>query len=298
MLRTIATLMMLMLLSGVHASDESLRDEALAALGAGEMERAATLYSKLVKADRDDGEAHYRLATAEMALGKLKKAEKHFIRARELGFQAQGADYRLARIDALRGDADKAIAKLHALGDAGFGLIQMVEGNADFAALEDNDDYQAAVTKIRGNRYPCLVDPRHHAFDFWIGEWDVYNGGQLAGWNSIQPILGHCALFEQWTGGGGGVGKSFNYYDPGHDHWRQIWIADSGSFIEFTGEARDGGIYYTATTRNPADGTETLHRFNFSQNDDGSVRQHWMQSTDGGENWNSVWDAKYVRKAM
>jgi hypothetical protein len=67
----------------------------------------------------------------------------------------------------------------------------------------------------------------------------------------------------------GTFGKSFNYYDPGRDHWRQIWIGDSGSFIEFTGEARDGGIFFTAETNNPAD---------------------------GGETWQSIWDGRYERK--
>ena len=296
MTRFLPMLISLFLATAALADEHGLRDQAAAALAAGDNEQAAKLYRQLVRADRDDGEAHYRYAMAQMELGKLKQAAKHFERAKELAYQPQAADLRLARIHALRGEDEEAIAKLQQIGEAGFQGIAFVENEADFKSLQGNDGYAAAIATIRANRYPCLEDERHHAFDFWIGEWDVYWNGQLAGSNSIQPIMGHCALFEQWTSGNGGIGKSFNYYDPAHDHWRQIWISDSGSFIEFTGEARDGGIFYTATTLNPTTAAETLHRFNFTPNDDGSVRQHWMQSTDGGENWNTVWDGRYVRK--
>ena len=77
----------------------------------------------------------------------------------------------------------------------------------------------AAETPER--QFPCENDSRHHAFDFWIGEWTVTVNGQYAGSNSIKPILGHCTLFEQWQGAGGFEGKSFNYYDPAADNWRQ-----------------------------------------------------------------------------
>ena len=32
-------------------------------------------------------------------------------------------------------------------------------------------------------------DEKSHQFDFWIGEWEVYSGEQLAGHNRIEPIL-------------------------------------------------------------------------------------------------------------
>jgi hypothetical protein len=42
----------------------------------------------------------------------------------------------------------------------------------------------------------CSEDEKSHQFDFWIGEWDVYSQEQLAGTNSIRPILGGCVLQE------------------------------------------------------------------------------------------------------
>ena len=171
-----------------------------------------------------------------------------------------------------------------------------MENQTDYDGIKDEPRFKAAMQSIRSARFPCTADERHHAFDFWIGEWNVTNNGQFAGTNNIQPILGHCTIFEQWESSTGGFGKSFNYYDPGHDHWRQIWISDSGTIIEFTGKARDGGIFYTAETVNPVDGSKTLHKFEFTQIDNGAVRQYWEISTDDGENWQAVWDGRYERK--
>ena len=118
--------------------------------------------------------------------------------------------------------------------------------------------WQCAPTVI-----PARPIPTRTRFDFWIGEWDVFVGGQLVGSNSIKPILNHCALSEEWASAGGGFGRSYNYYDTGTRTWNQVWISDSGSFVEFEGEARDGGMFYTAETINPADGSVTQHKFLF-----------------------------------
>lgn len=159
-----------------------------------------------------------------------------------------------------------------------------------------NAEEDAAEAGVPTTRFPCSTDERHRAFDFWIGEWEVTANGQLAGNNRITPILGHCVIFEEWTSINGNEGKSFNYYDPGHDHWRQIWVGDTGTFIEFTGQARDGGIFYTAETVNRADGSRTLHKFEFTQLDNGIVRQFWQTSTDDGKTYATIWDGHYSRK--
>jgi len=103
-------------------------------------------------------------------------------------------------------------------------------------------------------------------------------------------------IFEEWESASGSNGKSFNYYDPGYDHWRQIWIGDSGSIIEFTGKARDGGIFYTAETVDPADRSVTLHKFEFTRHENSDVRQFWQTSTDGGETYSTIWDGRYAPK--
>ena len=38
------------------------------------------------------------------------------------------------------------------------------------------------------------------------------------------------------------------------------------------------------------------NRIRFTNNPDGSVRQTWDQSADGGKTWKAVFDGKYVRR--
>jgi len=246
----------------------------------------------------DDGSLHYQLGSLLMDNdGDLSEAAGDFLRAAELQFQPLGGAYRLSRIYARQGNGSQALEQLEILAAGGFGQIGLLDGEADFDNIRNDARFIAAAEKIRSTRFPCVNDARYHDFDFWIGEWTVTQNGQFAGDSSVQPLLGECTIFEQWTGGSGSEGKSFNYYDPGYDHWRQIWISDSGTFIEFTGEARDGGIFFTAETTDPADGSVTLHKFEFTQLDGGIVRQYWETSTDGGMTWSAIWDGRYERKA-
>ncbi|HNP65023.1 MAG TPA: hypothetical protein PKH39_13890 [Woeseiaceae bacterium] len=280
-----------------EADIDGLRAEANIAVNAGETDVAVAKLRQLLDLAPDDGSAHYQLGTLIMdSNGELFDAIRHFERAQELKFQPLGVAYRLSRIYARMGNKEKALEQMDALASGGFNLPGYFENQPDYDSIRQDAGFIDAVEAVRAARFPCEADERHHAFDFWIGEWTVTVGGTFAGTNSIQPILGHCALLEQWESAAGTSGKSYNYYDPGYDHWRQIWISDSGSFIEFTGVARDGGIFYTAETINPADDSTTLHKFEFTQIGNGVVRQFWQTSSDNGETWTPIWDAKYARR--
>jgi tetratricopeptide (TPR) repeat protein len=265
---------------------------------AAEFNAAAEKLQQVLEITPDDGASHYQLGVLLMDNdGDAVDAATHFERAAELQFQPLGAAYRLSRLYARSGNIPGALSQIEILSDGGFGQINLLEDESDYDSIRGHPRFEAALIGIRAARFPCAADERHHAFDFWIGKWTVTQNGQFAGTNNIQPILGHCTLLEQWESATGSLGKSFNYYDPGEDHWRQIWISDSGSFVEFTGKARDGGIFYKAETTNPADGSVTLHRFDFTQLDDGVVRQFWQTSSDNGETWTTIWDGRYSRLA-
>jgi tetratricopeptide (TPR) repeat protein len=287
-----------LLATAAWADIESLRNEANIAAAAGETTIAANKLQQILELNPDDGATHYQLATILMDNdGDLFDAASHFERAGELKFQPQGVAYRLSRIYARTGRDMEALVQLELLADGGFGLLNLIEGQADYERIKDKPRFTTALATIRASRFPCANDERHHSFDFWIGEWTVTQNNQLAGSSSVQPILGHCTIFEQWESVNATFGKSFNYYDPAHDHWRQIWIGDSGSIIEFTGEARDGGIFYTAETIDPKDGGVTLHKFEFTKIAEDGVRQYWETSTDAGESWQTIWDGRYERRA-
>ena len=67
-----------------------------------------------------------------------------------------------------------------------------------------------------------------HEFDFWAGRWDVRLGATLAGSSIVEREVDGCALVENWTGSGGGQGKSLNTYDAATGTWHQMWVGDNG----------------------------------------------------------------------
>jgi hypothetical protein len=125
----------------------------------------------------------------------------------------------------------------------------------------------------------------HRAFDFWVGEWVVYNpGGDVAGRNTIELQLDGCALHESWESSTGGTGHSYTFYDAAADKWHQTWIDSNGGALyvdgEWTGEAMVLG--------------DASNRITWTKIANGGVRQHWEVTTDGGATWSTSFDGQYV----
>ena len=190
-MRALFSFLILFSFVGIAAADvDALRDEANAAAAAGETDKAMALFAEIIAEAPDDGAAHYRLGSMLMDNGgDLDEAIAHFERAGELEFQPVGVAFRLSRIYARTGHTSEALDQLEVMVENGFGLPNMIEGQEDYASIVDEPRYEAALATIRAARFPCEAGEKHHAFDFWIGEWNVSMGGQAAGTNSIQPIL-------------------------------------------------------------------------------------------------------------
>lgn len=149
---------------------------------------------------------------------------------------------------------------------------------------------------------PALPSPcsgaEYRQFDFWIGNWTVFSNDEEAGTNSVEPILGGCAIQENWqgTGPGGVSGTSFNIYDRANDQWHQTWVDSSGTLLELDGGLVAGSMVLQGE-RPAADGAGTAtHRITFTPNPDGSVRQLWEASSDG-ETWTVLFDGLYKNAA-
>jgi len=133
-------------------------------------------------------------------------------------------------------------------------------------------------------------------FDFWVGEWDVFNPqGQKAGTSVIQQISAGCGVLENWRDAFGNEGKSINFYDPNTQKWYQYWIGASGGPSRFSGAYKDGAMKYEgeSTTVN---GVTSSSRLTFFNVDADTVRQFAERTADGGKTWTVTYDFKYVRK--
>ena len=144
---------------------------------------------------------------------------------------------------------------------------------------------------------PTCAAPEHRQFDFWIGAWDVLNpDGQKVGVNTITVGLNGCVLHEQYESLRGAYrGSSYNVYDRTAQRWHQTWVDNTGLLLQLDGRFADGRMLLEGRTRR-SDGSEQLERITWSANPDGSVRQLWHRSTDGGATWNVAFDGKYVKQ--
>lgn len=151
-----------------------------------------------------------------------------------------------------------------------------------------------ALTAMPATAQKCISEEKSNEFDFWIGEWTVTAGGQTAGTNRIVPILDGCVIQENWEGESGSKGSSFNFYNPQEDRWEQFWVWRNGTTIHTKGGYEDGKMILEGEAKN-RNGEMVLNRITFHDNEDGTVRQHWEMSSDGGENWATAFDGLYRR---
>lgn len=147
-----------------------------------------------------------------------------------------------------------------------------------------------------GQQSGCDFDEGFNAFDFWIGQWTVYDNGSgnLAGTNTIEKQEQGCLVLEKWTSAAGGTGTSLNYYNPPLGQWRQLWVSAGRYAIDIAGGLRDdammleGTIYYFTGSSLPFRGTWT-------PDTEGNVRQFFEQFNAETREWDVWFDGKYVR---
>ena len=146
------------------------------------------------------------------------------------------------------------------------------------------------------NQSPCKAMEEARQFDFWVGEWIVETAdGKKAGENKISQQQNGCLLREEWTSAGGGTGQSINFYDPEEKKWNQVWVSSNGSLGYFKGGLKEGAMVLEGKWVNP-DGSSYPLNGTWTPLEDGRVRQHFVQSQDGGETWTSWFDGYYRKK--
>jgi hypothetical protein len=234
--------------------------------------------------------------------GKPAEAIPFFKQAVSLGFQPiNQAHFRLARAYAKAGQAELALTELEGLASAGFANTGALAAT-DFDSLRALPRFQAFEKKINANAHPCSADPNYHAFDFWIGEWDVQPTGSNRGpigsgsTSVVERQLDGCVIQENWLPlGGGGQGKSFNIYNAVTKQWEQYYVDTRATITLYKGTFHaDGNLYYEADQF----GSTNKLRMTFFNEGPNQVRQLGHVSTDGGKTWAVSFDLTYVRKPV
>lgn len=135
-------------------------------------------------------------------------------------------------------------------------------------------------------------------FDFWIGDWDVTSAdGKLAGTNLIRPILGTCVLLETWKGRADFMGMSFNSYDAPRRLWHQTWVDAAGNTLLLDGRFENSRMTLSDRDTPGKPDRGVINEITWTPNADGSVRQLWRTSADGGKTWQTAFDGHYVKSS-
>jgi hypothetical protein len=147
---------------------------------------------------------------------------------------------------------------------------------------------------------PACATAAHAAFDFWVGEWDVYPSGKdrLVAHSRIEKLYAGCAIRENWMPLQGVGGGSLNTLDPATGRWFQYWVDGQGGRVSFAGGPATGKMVLTgfwAGVNGP--GQDGLIRMTYSALDKDTVRQFGEVSTDHGLTWTTSFDLVYRRAA-
>lgn len=259
---------------------------------------AAAVFEELTRADASDAASWAALGLAYFNLGRIADASAAYEEALALDTKSPRAIVGVARVAIARGDAKSAIAGLARARDAGIPVLQFVRNSTGFEALVKKDaEFARFVDSLR----PCAA-PEYRHFDFWLGEWDVFNpAGQKIGTNSITSINDGCVLYESWRDLRGGTGNSFNFYESKTKRWHQFWVSSNGNATPLSAAAdgtpmpMSGGLVNGAMQLQSTAGIKPLNRWTWSRVEGGKVRQHAEQSDDGGATWRTVFDGVYVK---
>lgn len=290
--------------AGQPTNPDSLRADA--AFRQSEWRTAAALYQAIAAKQPQLGMAWIRLGISRQALGEADAAIPAFEKALELNWQAPTATLRLARLHSAKGNVDRAFVYLDQLVPMRAVPLPVLDTITDLATARRDARWKGIADRITALRYPCRTAPETRQFDFWIGDWDVTPWQQppgpnvmYLGSNRVEAILEHCVLLENWVagprGGNGGAGKSINFWDTNRRQWRQVWVADGGSSLDYAGSFTDGAMRFEGWTLAP-NGGRVLQRLTFFPVSKDTVRQLFETSSDSGKTWQAGFDGRYVRK--
>ncbi len=89
---------------------------------------------------------------------------------------------------------------------------------------------------------PGCTTADYRKFDFWVGEWNVFNtAGAQIGTNIVKSLVGGCVVEENWTAAGGQRGRSLNAFDRDDGQWHQTWVAEGLGQLRMAGDIQPNG---------------------------------------------------------
>lgn len=141
---------------------------------------------------------------------------------------------------------------------------------------------------------PCS-HPAAAQFDFWLGTWEAVWGEDGHGRNVVAKILDGCVIQEHFTDEGpdGLVGLSHSTYVPLESCWKQTWVDNQGSYLDFKGGFEADRMILSRQTTH--EGKPIRQRMVWYDIAPETFEWSWERSGDDGVSWQVVWQIHYRR---
>ena len=152
----------------------------------------------------------------------------------------------------------------------------------------------AAVTYTQSNTCACCGE-EYKKFDFWSGNWQVSSNDQFAGTNNIYYIQDSCILLENWVGAAGTTGTSMNYFNKVDSTWNQLWIDNQGNKLQLNGQFNGESMVLISEPTVNKQNQIIINKITWTPLEDGTVRQLWEATRDGGKQWQIIFDGIYSK---
>lgn len=132
-------------------------------------------------------------------------------------------------------------------------------------------------------------------FDFWIGDWVVYDtSGTEIGENLILSLQDKCAMQENWKSANS-TGTSYNYFNSIDSTWNQVWIDNQGGSLVLKGSLQNNSMVLRSDlVKTPR--AEYYNKVSWTPMEDGSVLQLWVFVDENDTVLYEAFRGKYVRR--
>ena len=257
-------------------------------------QESAQAFSEVIKEEPNNGRAWYLLGMSLHSLGKYEQAIAAFEKNVAIA-KNPSAMYNIACGYSRLKQKEKAFEWLEKALSGGAAQFVKLDSDVDLENIRADARFKKMSELADRKKRPCVYSSEARQFDFWVGDWDVFNlNGQKVGTNSIQMFADGCGVMENWTDTVGGSGKSINYYDASTQKWYQHWIGSGGGALRYAGDFKENAMRFEGETVN--NGKKTWQRLTFFKIDENTVRQLSETSADEGKTWTVSYDFKYVKR--
>ena len=258
-----------------------------------EYKKAEKLYHEIIKSEPGNNLAIYKLASLYYSEKKYDEAIKNYLILAPNKNPA--VLYNLACTYSLNGNKSEALKYLREAVNNGFNRVSLLKTDPDLTDIRNEKQFVEIIKSVKS----IENFPEAKKFDFWIGEWNVYNPQkQKVGDSKIEKILKGAVILENWTGVNGYSGKSFNHYNMDKKKWVQYWVDQNSYSIYFEGNydsTKKAIVYYSYD--HAKDVSPFIRRLTFFNLGSDQVRQFSQRSTDNGKSWSTEYDFNYIRKS-